>query len=177
MDESRSSIRTGVIPPLTTADYVLFAFTLVVSAVVGIYYAIRDRNRQTTDEFLLGGKSMSVFPVAMSLMVTFISALTLLGNPAEIYNYNTMFSWLAVSFIFAIAGAAYLFVPFFYRLEVLSTFEVSAFLSFCKHQSVCKSVSLSLCSRSRALCVCVCVCVCVCACVRACVRASARDHV
>ena len=125
MDESRYSFNSGVIREFGVADYVLFALTLVISGGIGIFYAILDRKRVTTKEFLLGGKGMSVFPVAMSLMVTFMSALTLLGNPAEIYNYNTMFFWIAVSFVFAIAGAAYLFIPFFYRLQVFSTFEVS----------------------------------------------------
>ena len=121
------SINTGVVKHFGTVDYVLFVLTLLVSAGIGVFYAIWDRNRNTTKEFLLGGKNMSVFPVAMSLMVTFMSALTLLGNPAEIYNYNTMFWWLIVSFLFAITGAAYLFIPFFYQLQVISTFEVSRF--------------------------------------------------
>ena len=119
------SINTGVVKHFGTVDYVLFVLTLLVSAGIGVFYAIWDRKRNTTKEFLLGGKNMSVFPVAMSLMVTFMSALTLLGNPAEIYNYNTMFWWLIVAFLFAIIGAAYLFIPFFYNLHITSTFEVS----------------------------------------------------
>ncbi|KAL8561649.1 hypothetical protein ACOMHN_001381 [Nucella lapillus] len=117
------SIYTGSVKRFGTVDYVMFVLTLLVSAGIGIFYAIWDRKKNTTKDFLLGGKSMNVFPVAMSLTVTFMSALTLLGNPAEMYNYNTMFWWLIVSFLFAITGAAYLFIPFFYNLQVTSTFE------------------------------------------------------
>ncbi|KAK7111370.1 sodium-coupled monocarboxylate transporter 1-like [Littorina saxatilis] len=117
------SINTGVIRRFGTVDYVLFVLTLLVSAGIGIFYAIWDRKRNTTNDFLLGGKNMSVFPVAMSLCVTFMSALTLLGNPAEIYNYNTMFWYLVVAFIFGVSAAAFLFIPFFYELQITSTFE------------------------------------------------------
>ncbi|XP_076458281.1 sodium-coupled monocarboxylate transporter 1-like [Babylonia areolata] len=119
----RYSIHTGEVQRFGTVDYVMFVLTLLVSAGIGVFYAIYDRKRNTTKDFLLGGKSMNVFPVAMSLSVTFMSALTLLGNPAEMYNYNTMFWWLIIAFCFAITGAAYLFIPFFYNLQVTSTFE------------------------------------------------------
>ncbi|KAK7484710.1 hypothetical protein BaRGS_00024118 [Batillaria attramentaria] len=123
MGEEQYSINTGVVRKFGTVDYVLFVCTLVVSAGIGVFYAIQDRRRNTTKEFLLGGKKMNIFPVAMSLMVTFQSALTLLGNPAEIYNFNTMFCWLVVGFTGAIIGSAYIFIPFFYNLGVTSTFE------------------------------------------------------
>lgn len=124
------SINTGVVQRFGVVDYVLFVLTLLVSAGIGVVFAILDRRKNTTTEFLLGGKQMSVFPVAMSLMVTFMSALTLLGNPAEIYNYNTMFWWLIIGFLIAIPGASYIFIPFFYNLKLTSTFEVFSFVSF-----------------------------------------------
>ena len=36
---------------------------------------------------------MSVFPTAMSIMVSFISAITLLGTPSEVYASGTMFMY------------------------------------------------------------------------------------
>jgi hypothetical protein len=68
---------------------------------------------------------MGVFPVAMSLTVTFMSAMTLLGNPAEIYNYNTMWWWLWIAHLIAIVISAYIFIPFFFKLQVTSVFEVT----------------------------------------------------
>ncbi|GFS24380.1 sodium-coupled monocarboxylate transporter 2 [Elysia marginata] len=117
------SFNTGEVKEFGVVDYVLFIMTLVISAGIGVFYAIMDRNKNTPKEFLLGGRNMNVFPVALSLMVTFMSALTLLGNPAEIYNYHTMFWWLVVAFLIAMTFAALIFIPFFYRLGVTSTFE------------------------------------------------------
>nr|KAG5697885.1 hypothetical protein BaRGS_017142 [Batillaria attramentaria] len=68
MGEEQYSINTGVVRKFGTVDYVLFVCTLVVSAGIGVFYAIQDRRRNTTKEFLLGGKKMNIFPVAMSLM-------------------------------------------------------------------------------------------------------------
>lgn len=47
-------------------DYLLFGMTLLLSALIGIYYAWRGANGSTFD-YLLAGKKMSIFPVAMSL--------------------------------------------------------------------------------------------------------------
>lgn len=117
------SYNTGKVKEFGVWDYVLFVLTLVISAGIGVFYAIVDRKKNTPKDFLLGGRNMSVFPVALSLMVTFMSALTLLGNPAEIYNYHTMFWWLCGAFLIAMTFAATIFIPFFYRLGVTSTFE------------------------------------------------------
>ncbi|GFR92263.1 sodium-coupled monocarboxylate transporter 2 [Elysia marginata] len=117
------SFNTGDVKEFGAVDYVLFSLTLVISAGIGVFYAVIDRNKNTPKEFLLGGRNMGVFPVALSLTVTFMSALTLLGNPAEIYNYHTMQWWLVVAFLIAMTFAAVIFIPFFYSLGITSTFE------------------------------------------------------
>ena len=106
-------------------DYVVFAATLLISAAIGLYYAIKDRNVKDENEFLLAGRKMSVFPVALSLQCSFISATTLLGTPAEVYVNNTMYFWVAIGFVISASGSAFVFYPIFYRLQVTSVFQVS----------------------------------------------------
>ena len=91
------------------------------------YVELDDSHKLTffPSTFMLGGKSIGVFPVAMSLTVTFLSALTLLGNPVEVYNFNTMFWWLTLGTFFAVAAAAHVFMPFFFRLRITTVFEVA----------------------------------------------------
>ncbi|XP_046352867.2 sodium-coupled monocarboxylate transporter 1-like [Haliotis rufescens] len=117
------SIYTGQKKTFTIPDYVLFSLTLAVSAGIGLFYAIKDRNNVNSKEYLSGGKDMSVLPVSISLLVTFLSALTLLGTPAEMYKYTTMFWWLCLAFIFAMVIASVVFIPFFYDLDVTSVFQ------------------------------------------------------
>lgn len=107
----------------SAADYVVFAATLLVSASIGLYYAIKDRKKTDEKEFLLAGRSMQTLPVSLSLLSSFISAITLLGTPAEVYSNNTMYWWISIGFILSAAGTAHIFVPVFYQLEITSVFQ------------------------------------------------------
>lgn len=119
------SFETGIIRTFHIADYILFGIMLAVSVVIGLYYVIRDRKDHSTEQYLLGNRNMMVGPVALSMLSSFISAITMLGVPAEVYKYNTMFWWVTVGFIFSAFGAAHIFVPVFYNLSLTSSFEVS----------------------------------------------------
>ncbi|XP_035658838.1 sodium-coupled monocarboxylate transporter 1-like [Branchiostoma floridae] len=104
-------------------DYVVFGVMLCVSASIGLYYACTGGRQRTQKEFLMADKSMSVVPVAMSLLASFISAITVLGTPAEIYSNGTMFWNYVVAYTITILLVARLFIPTFYRLGLTSTYE------------------------------------------------------
>lgn len=114
----------------SAADYVVFAATLLVSASIGLYYAIKDRKSTDEKDFLLAGRSMQTLPVSLSLLSSFISAITLLGTPAEVYTNNTMYWWISIGFILSAAGTAHIFVPVFYQLEITSVFQVRILMIF-----------------------------------------------
>ena len=73
-------------------DYVVFAGMLLISAVIGIYYAFAGRGQKTSKDFLMGGRRMTAVPVAMSLTASFMSAVTVLGTPSEVYRFGAIFS-------------------------------------------------------------------------------------
>lgn len=110
-------------------DYVVFAVMLGISAAIGIFYAIKDRKKGDTQEFLMGGRSLSVFPVAMSVLASFMSAITLLGTPSEVYRYGTQYVMLNVAFCLVVPSTAYLYLPVFYNLRITSAYEVSISIS------------------------------------------------
>lgn len=107
-------------------DYIVFAAMLLVSAAIGIYYALSGGKQKTTDEFLLANRDMAVLPVAISILLSFISAIMVLGYPAEMYNEGTQF-YIRVMASIGIVFGAIVFVPLFYPLKVTSSFEVSCF--------------------------------------------------
>ncbi|XP_071115152.1 sodium-coupled monocarboxylate transporter 1-like [Haliotis cracherodii] len=117
------SINSGTKNTLHWEDYVVFGGTLLIPAGIGLYHAIKDRKTNSPSEFLVGNRQMGTIPVALSATVSFLSALTLLGMPAEVYNYDTMFWWLAPSLVIAVAGAAHIFLPCLYKLGVTSVYE------------------------------------------------------
>lgn len=118
------SFETGEKPDFHVVDFVLFGLMLAFSASIGIFYAVKDRNKKNTKEFLLAGGNMNPIPVSLSILASFMSAITLLGTPAEMYNYNAMYFWIGLSYLFVIILAAHVFIPVFYRLRVTSAYEV-----------------------------------------------------
>ena len=67
---------------------------------------------------------MSLLPVAMSICVSFISAILILGAPAEMYMYGTQYwiTWIGLSLASLLAGL--IFVPLLYPLNLTSSYEV-----------------------------------------------------
>ncbi|XP_060579186.1 sodium-coupled monocarboxylate transporter 1-like isoform X1 [Ruditapes philippinarum] len=120
---AKYSFETKKIAPFTEVDYALFGLMLAGSAFIGIFYAIKDRKRNNTKEFLLAGGKMNPIPVALSILASFMSAITLLGTPAEMYNFTTMYWYIGLGYLLVVAAAAHLFIPVFYRLRVTSAYE------------------------------------------------------
>lgn len=117
------SIDTGEKRTFGTVDYVVFSLMFCASAAIGFYHAYKDRHKKNTEDFHLGGRKMHPIPVGLSLSATFLSALTLLGTPSEVYTNGTMFYWIIVAMFIATAGAAHVFLPVFYNLNKVSCFQ------------------------------------------------------
>lgn len=49
-------------------DYLVFGLMLALSAAIGIYYGFFAKKTGDTEEFLMAGRSMTTFPIAMSLI-------------------------------------------------------------------------------------------------------------
>ncbi|CAG7824732.1 unnamed protein product, partial [Allacma fusca] len=76
---------------LDVVDYIVFFSVLLISASIGLYYRFTGGKQNTLKEYVLADRSMSPWPVACSLMASFMSAVTLLGVASENYNYGTQF--------------------------------------------------------------------------------------
>lgn len=105
-------------------DYVVFAAMLLISAIIGIYYAFAGGTQKTSNDFLMAGRSMNALPVALSLTASFMSAVTVLGTPAEIYRYGAIFCIFAITYALVVVCSAEIFLPVFYKLGITSTYEV-----------------------------------------------------
>lgn len=109
---------------LGTFDYVILAALLIVSMAIGAYYAWKDRKEQGTEGFLMGNRSMTVFPTSLSLMASFISSTLILGIPLDIYFRGTQTYAAIIACIVASTVAAEIFVPVFYKLKMNSANQV-----------------------------------------------------
>ncbi|NXS99774.1 SC5A8 protein, partial [Jacana jacana] len=130
---------SGSMGRFTVWDYVVFAAMLLISAVIGIYYAFAGGGQKTSKDFLTGGRSMSALPVALSLTASFMSAVTVLGTPAEIYRYGAVFCIFAITYALVVLCSAEIFLPVFYKLGITSTYEYLE-LRFNKYLRLCGTV-------------------------------------
>ncbi|XP_054162852.1 sodium-coupled monocarboxylate transporter 1-like [Oppia nitens] len=107
-------------------DYLVFAFLLITSSMIGILFWFKSRNKPSNAEFLTGNRQLGLFPVTMSLVASFMSTNTLLGLPAEVYQVGTQFSLQLIGIVVAVVLAAEVFMPIYYRMALLSVNEYLA---------------------------------------------------
>ncbi|XP_076861034.1 sodium-coupled monocarboxylate transporter 1 isoform X2 [Brachyhypopomus gauderio] len=115
--------KLAAVASFTLWDYVVFASMLVVSAGIGVYYAFAQGGQHSSTDFLVGGRSMTAVPVALSLTASFMSAITVLGTPVEVYFYGAIFILTCLSYILMVVIGSELFLPIFYRLGLTSTYQ------------------------------------------------------
>ena len=84
-----------LIPYFDAANYAVFAAMLLVSASIGVFFWWRGQ--KNTEEFLMASRSMGTLPMTLSLVASFMSAITLLGTPAEMYVSGTQYAALVLS--------------------------------------------------------------------------------
>lgn len=72
-------------------DYSVVIAMLAVSLKIGVFYGYFHKSSSDSSNFMLGS-GMGLFPVTMSLATSFVTAIELLGNPAEMFFHGTQFS-------------------------------------------------------------------------------------
>ena len=110
-------------------DYVVFAVMLSISVAIGLYSAFSGGRQSTAEEVLLGNRRLNPIPVGLSIMASSVSAIAIIGLPAEIYNYSTVFSWSIVSYIPAYFCVIVFFIPVWMKMEITSMFEVNVWIT------------------------------------------------
>ncbi|KRY50999.1 Sodium-coupled monocarboxylate transporter 2, partial [Trichinella britovi] len=107
----------------TIVDYVIFVISLLIPAAIGIYYACVGSSRKTAREVLIGSSKLGIVPVALALIATYMSAISILGFPVEIYQYGTMILWYEVAYLIVFPSVAFIFLPVMYPLKLTSVYE------------------------------------------------------
>ncbi len=131
MDDCPDILDFSEDPELHWVDYLIFALFLVVSVAVGFIVAIVNKKKAATDnaqaQFLLGGSQMHPFPVALSLIASFLSSITVVSNPVESYNFGVSYGYMGITYLIVFPMVAYLYLPTFYKLKVTTVYEVGFF--------------------------------------------------
>ena len=117
-DQTRNDLLTkdDLILKFGAANYAVFALMLLVSAGIGVFFWWRGQ--KSTEEFLMASRSMGTLPMTLSLVASFMSAITLLGTPAEMYVSGSQYVVLVLSYPLVMGATAHLFLPVFDALQV-----------------------------------------------------------
>ncbi|OXB54706.1 hypothetical protein ASZ78_006745, partial [Callipepla squamata] len=112
--------------PLTFSlwDYGVFGLMLLISTAIGLFHGLSKGGQKTSEDFFMGGRRMAAVPVGLSLSASFMSAIQVLGVPAEAYRYGSKFLWMCLGQLLNTLLTTHLFLPVFYRLGLTSTYEV-----------------------------------------------------
>lgn len=109
----------------TSYDYVAVIGMLFISVGIGVFYGFfqgKSEASESSNDFLIG-TDMNLFTVALSLMTSFITAIELLGNPAEIYFNGMQYSLIVISLLMVVPVACYIFYPIYFKMELFSCYE------------------------------------------------------
>ena len=82
-----------------------------------------SRQLNKTSEFIMANSTMRTIPIAFSLLASFYSATSLLGMPAEVYQYGIQYWMMVFGQMTCPLLGAFITGPFFAKLKVLSIFE------------------------------------------------------
>src|SRR6218665_3123434 len=110
---------------LSWPDYLILAAFLLISVGIGVYHSLTGGRQRTTSEFIMANRSLKVLPTTISLLVSFQSAIVILGMTAEMYSYGSLYmAVMLVSFTLAIILTMQVAIPWLYPLKLVSINEV-----------------------------------------------------
>lgn len=104
-------------------DYVVFIAMFVLCILIGIYFGFWKKS-DSEDDYLVGGRNMKVFPIGLSLIASFISGVTLLGLPTEVYSYGIQYVYVFLGVMLMGVIMSVFYLPVFRLLNITSTYEV-----------------------------------------------------
>jgi len=110
-----------LIPFFDEANYAVFGGMLLISAAIGVFFWWRGQ--KSTEEYLMASRSMGTIPMTLSLVASFMSAITLLGTPAELYVSGTQYVALVLAYPLVMGATAHMFLPVFDRLQVSTSYQ------------------------------------------------------
>ena len=105
-----------------TVDYTIFTLMLLACGGIGIYFGFIKKSIGE-DEYLVGGRNMKTFPVSLSLIASFISGISLLGTPTEVYMHGTGYLYIGFGVIIVGFIMSNVYLPVFHELKLTSTYE------------------------------------------------------
>ncbi|KAK5642182.1 hypothetical protein RI129_008349 [Pyrocoelia pectoralis] len=105
-------------------DYAVFTVMFGFSCIAGI--SLRSFKRATGSEYSSEHSPAKILPVALCLVASTLSGVSLLGFPSEIYTHGTQISMMVISIIIMGVINNYVYLPVFYELQLRNPIDYLA---------------------------------------------------
>lgn len=103
----------------STLDWVVVAIYLAASVAIGASFYKKHKDAH---DYLLAGRSVSWFPIAISIIATDLSALSYIGVPALVFKQDLKYMLLVFLFPLQMLLVILIFVPLLYRLNIYTVY-------------------------------------------------------
>ena len=106
---------------LTPSDLVIIAIYLIGVTVFGITFR---RGQSTVRDYFLGGRTAPWWALALSIVATETSTLTIIGTPALAYAGNLTFLQLVLGYLVGRVVVVLVFLPHYFRGEYYTAYQL-----------------------------------------------------
>lgn len=105
---------------MSAADWIVLSVTLTGIILYGIW---RGRGEQTTDDYLVAGRTMPWYAVLLGIMATQASAITFISAPGQAYTDGMRFVQYYFGLPLAMVVISVTFIPIFRKQNVYTAYE------------------------------------------------------
>ena len=101
-------------------DWVVIGIYFTIMFLIGVYFS---KKTKSTDDYFKAGGRVPAWVTAMSIYATALSSISFIAIPASVYNNSWLLGMAPLGIILMVIWAAYVFVPFFRRVDVTTAYE------------------------------------------------------
>ena len=101
-------------------DAIIILVYLFLAACISYFIANKQKNKK---DYILAGKKMHWFPVALSGVAAGFSAISMMGVPGFVMAYDMRYLPALFTGILSIPVVFYFLIPFLYKLNIVSVYE------------------------------------------------------
>src|SRR3954470_14710913 len=105
---------------MRTADWMVLVATLLTIVAYGVW---KGRKQRDLEGYLLAGRKLRWYTVALSIMATQASAITFLSTPGQAYVDGMRFVQFYLGLPIAMVILSITAVPIYHRLRVFTAYE------------------------------------------------------
>lgn len=103
-----------------TLNWIILAAYIVGNLLLGVFLSKRV---ETAEHYFLGQRTMPWWAIGISVVATYIGAMSFLGGPAWAYSEGFSVIFIHINYPIAVFVVITVFLPFFYRSGVASIFD------------------------------------------------------